>query len=309
MIRKTITIIILSAALGAFLYFKPFFFQKPTPPRLIDRLPNADFVGKVNVLDLARETSGMMYYHKIPFRDFTSYEFLLGQGKMYGLNLQKKVYLFGNEFHLDGVLRADLRAEAIRQFDVGLLTAQRVIATMPGIKGDQVVSIVDLLLTDRRRARFVALLEQAARLGGTLQAGVHIHSAIDTLPRSLPLQRERDGPTVGRADGLIDFGSGRSRGGGRRRDGGRGSGTRERVRATGFRRRPIQGLALGVIAIDLRTLDTTLGGDDHAGLHASGRTLRPHGRKDGQGQQHGNGDAGSQGHLSWATPRPTSIPS
>lgn len=97
MIRKTITIIILSAALGAFLYFKPFFFQKPTPPRLIDRLPNADFVGKVNVLDLARETSGMMYYHKIPFRDFTSYEFLLGQGKMYGLNLQKKVYLFGNE--------------------------------------------------------------------------------------------------------------------------------------------------------------------------------------------------------------------
>jgi hypothetical protein len=97
LIRKTVTIVILSAALGAFLYFKPFFFQKPTPPRLIDRLPTADFIGKVNVLDLARETSGMMYYHKIPFRDFTSYEFLLGQGKMYGLNLQKKVYLFGNE--------------------------------------------------------------------------------------------------------------------------------------------------------------------------------------------------------------------
>lgn len=97
MVRKTLTIVILSAALGAFLYFKPFFFQKPIPPRLIDRLPTADFIGKVNVLDLARETSGMMYYHKIPFRDFTSYEFLLGQGKMYGLNLQKKVYLFGNE--------------------------------------------------------------------------------------------------------------------------------------------------------------------------------------------------------------------
>lgn len=97
MIRKTITIVILAAALGAFLYFKPFLFQKPTPPRLIDRLPSADFIGKANILDLARETSGMMYYHKIPFRDFTSYEFLLGQGKMYGLNLQKQVYLFGNE--------------------------------------------------------------------------------------------------------------------------------------------------------------------------------------------------------------------
>ena len=97
MVRKTLTIIILAAALGAFLYLKPFLFQKPVPPRIIDRLPTADFIGKANILDLARETSGMMYYHKIPFRDFTSYEFLLGQGKMYGLNLQKPMYLFGNE--------------------------------------------------------------------------------------------------------------------------------------------------------------------------------------------------------------------
>ena len=97
MIRKTITIIILAAALGAFLYFKPLLFQKEIPPRIIDRLPTADFIGKANILDLARETSGMMYYHKIPFRDFTSYEFILAQGKMYGLNLQKPVYIFGNE--------------------------------------------------------------------------------------------------------------------------------------------------------------------------------------------------------------------
>ena len=97
MIRKTLTIVILAAALGAFLYLRPFLFQKPTSPRIVDRIPTADFIGKANVLDLARETSGMMFYHKIPFRDFTSYEFLLGQGKMYGLNLQKQVYLFGNE--------------------------------------------------------------------------------------------------------------------------------------------------------------------------------------------------------------------
>jgi len=97
LIRKTLTIVILAAALGAFLYLRPFLFQKPTSPRIVDRIPTADFIGKANVLDLARETSGMMFYHKIPFRDFTSYEFLLGQGKMYGLNLQKQVYLFGNE--------------------------------------------------------------------------------------------------------------------------------------------------------------------------------------------------------------------
>jgi hypothetical protein len=74
---------VVAGALGLVLFLKNILFQKPTPPRLIDRLPTADFIGKVNVLDLARETSGMMYYHKIPFRDFTSYEFLLGQGKMF----------------------------------------------------------------------------------------------------------------------------------------------------------------------------------------------------------------------------------
>ena len=39
----------------------------------------------------------MMYYHKLPFRDLTSKEFLLSQGKAYGLNLQKPIYVFGNE--------------------------------------------------------------------------------------------------------------------------------------------------------------------------------------------------------------------
>jgi hypothetical protein len=97
MFRKVLTIVILAAALGAFLYFRPLIFQNPIPPRIIDRMPSAEFIGRANILELARETSGMMYYHKLPFRDLTTYEFLLGQGKMYGLNLQKPVYFFGNE--------------------------------------------------------------------------------------------------------------------------------------------------------------------------------------------------------------------
>ena len=39
----------------------------------------------------------MLQYNKISARDFTTYEFLLGQGKMYGIDLQQNVYLFGNE--------------------------------------------------------------------------------------------------------------------------------------------------------------------------------------------------------------------
>jgi hypothetical protein len=95
--RKILTIIFLAVSLGLSLYLRPYFFKKPPPPRIVDRLPDADFLGKANLLELARETSSMMYYHKIPFRDFTSYEFILGQSKMYGLNLQKPVYIFGNE--------------------------------------------------------------------------------------------------------------------------------------------------------------------------------------------------------------------
>jgi hypothetical protein len=95
--RKVFTIIILALSLALFLYIRPYIFKKEAPPRIVDRLPSAEFLGKANILELARETSGMMFYNKIPLRDFTSYEFILSQSKMYGINLQKPVYLFGFE--------------------------------------------------------------------------------------------------------------------------------------------------------------------------------------------------------------------
>lgn len=97
MFKKFTLIIILSVALGAFLYLRPYLFGKAEIPRMEDRLPDADFMGRAYLLDVARETSGMLYYHKIPFRDFFSYEFILSQGKMYGLNLQNPMYFFANE--------------------------------------------------------------------------------------------------------------------------------------------------------------------------------------------------------------------
>ena len=97
MARKVLLILLLSVSLACFLFLQPFFSEKSIEARLIDRLPSADFIGKLNILELARETSGMMYYHKLPFRDLTSKEFLLSQGKSYGLNLQKPIYIFGNE--------------------------------------------------------------------------------------------------------------------------------------------------------------------------------------------------------------------
>lgn len=97
MARKIFTIVVLAAALGLFLYFRPLLFGGNREPRVVDRLPNADFIGRANVLELAQETSAMMYYHKIVYRDFTTPEFLLAQCKTYGLNIQKPTYLFGFE--------------------------------------------------------------------------------------------------------------------------------------------------------------------------------------------------------------------
>jgi hypothetical protein len=97
MYRKVIFILILAGSVGGFLYFQPFINKKKQFPSIIDRLPTADFLGRCYLLDLANETSSMLFYHKIPFRDFFSQEFLLSQGKSYGLNLQKPVYFFANE--------------------------------------------------------------------------------------------------------------------------------------------------------------------------------------------------------------------
>lgn len=95
--NKIFLIVMLCAALGLFLYIRPRLFSPAPSPTLLDRLPESDILGKFYVLDLARETHAMMYYHKVPFRDLVSPEFLLSQGKNYGIDLQKPGYFFSND--------------------------------------------------------------------------------------------------------------------------------------------------------------------------------------------------------------------
>ncbi len=96
MFKKVLIILILSFSLAYFLFLMPVLNKNKLSVRLIDRLPNAEFIGKLNVLELARESSSIFSYYKIPFKDLASYEFLLSQAKSYGLNLQKPIYIFGN---------------------------------------------------------------------------------------------------------------------------------------------------------------------------------------------------------------------
>jgi hypothetical protein len=124
MFKKFSLIFFLAAGLGAFLFLRPYLFRKTEIPRLEDRLPDGDFIGRAYILDVARETSGMLYYHKIPFRDLFSQEFILSQGKQYGLNLQDPVYIFANEngnwgalVHVSDSSKIIEGIERLRKFD------------------------------------------------------------------------------------------------------------------------------------------------------------------------------------------------
>lgn len=97
MFKKFSLILFLSFILGAFLILRPYIFKHTEQPSIVDRLPDGDFIGRAHLLDIARETNSMLYYHKIPFRDLFSHEFILSQGKLYGIDVQQPVYFFGNE--------------------------------------------------------------------------------------------------------------------------------------------------------------------------------------------------------------------
>jgi len=75
MIRKFIVILLLSAGLGILLYLKPWKEEQIQDPRIIDRLPTADFIGTMNPLELVKELSGLINYNKLQYRQFISYDF------------------------------------------------------------------------------------------------------------------------------------------------------------------------------------------------------------------------------------------
>jgi hypothetical protein len=97
MVRKVTFILFLVSLLIAFFYFRPLLTNVKPQPALIDRMPDGDFIGKIYMLDIAKESNSMLYFNKIPFRDLFTPEFLLAQAKSYGLDFQRPAYLFANE--------------------------------------------------------------------------------------------------------------------------------------------------------------------------------------------------------------------
>lgn len=97
MFRKVSLILFLAVALGAFLILRPYIFGRKEQPTLHDRLPDADFLGRAKLTNLARDVSGMLYYYKVSYREFLSEEFILSQAKAYGMQIQNPSYAFANE--------------------------------------------------------------------------------------------------------------------------------------------------------------------------------------------------------------------
>ncbi|MES2798596.1 MAG: hypothetical protein V4638_01150 [Bacteroidota bacterium] len=125
MFRKVVIIVFLAGLLAGFLILRPYLFKKEAPPNLEDRLPEGDVIGKAYLLDVARETKGMLYHHKIPFRDLFAPEFILSQSKNYGLNIQKPIYFFANENGEWGSLVSVSDSSKILQ---GIIRLKKVIA-------------------------------------------------------------------------------------------------------------------------------------------------------------------------------------
>jgi len=96
--RKKLAIIFaLAVLLAVALVFRPWQSPPDEPPRFLDRLPDADVIGKANILDLSESLEQTTYYYRVPFREFLTREFILLQAKSFGVDVQKPVYFFANQ--------------------------------------------------------------------------------------------------------------------------------------------------------------------------------------------------------------------
>ena len=97
MFRKLSLIFFLALAFGIFLVVRPYLTASEEKPSILDRLPDADFIGRCYVLNLAKESNALLFHNRVPFREFLTEEFILAQGKNYGLQFQNPSYIFANE--------------------------------------------------------------------------------------------------------------------------------------------------------------------------------------------------------------------
>lgn len=95
--KKLAVIFALAVVFAAVLVFRPWESQDKDAPRFFDRLPDADLIGKANILELLETMKTTTYHFKIPFREFLTREFILQQSKSFGIDIQEPAFFFANE--------------------------------------------------------------------------------------------------------------------------------------------------------------------------------------------------------------------
>ena len=95
MVKKIIFIALIGIILTIYLFNNPFYEQKENACELVDRLPNTSYKGKIDILRFAKEIQLNLKEIDFKYRDLLSPDFMLGQAKNIGVNIQNPVYIFG----------------------------------------------------------------------------------------------------------------------------------------------------------------------------------------------------------------------
>jgi len=96
-LNKGVFFIVILAILVGVLIAKSNFYSLNNHTRLIDRVPVSDYLIRLKSLQFSKEINPILFKYKLPIREFASPDFLLGQAKHHGINIQTEVYLFFNE--------------------------------------------------------------------------------------------------------------------------------------------------------------------------------------------------------------------
>lgn len=93
---KIFLITLLCVGLALFLYLRPLLFSPEPKPRIIDRLPDSEVIGKVKIINVVGNAYPALFKNKVKFREYLTFDFVLAQAKNYGLDIQKDAYFFSN---------------------------------------------------------------------------------------------------------------------------------------------------------------------------------------------------------------------
>ena len=116
-LKKSALFIALILVLVGILLLRNKIKENKTEVRIIDRLPEAELIGRMNFIELSKEIQGILFKYKLPVREFASADFILTQAKNSGVNLNSQVYFFGNPEQKElGFLLSVLDSSKIKDF-------------------------------------------------------------------------------------------------------------------------------------------------------------------------------------------------